>query len=80
MQNSHSNTDKVSDSNLHFKRLSSDQIFSFLKRYYNDTYPLSEEGVRTQPEGIYFEAIETLERLHHRLVEVSDLVVFPKVC
>lgn len=79
MQNSHSNTDKVSDSNLHFKRLSSDQIFSFLKRYYNDTYPLSEEGVRTQPEGIYFEAIETLERLHHRLVEVSDFIGYAKI-
>ncbi len=79
MQDSHSSTDKVSNIDLHFNDLSGDQIFSFLKRYYNDTYPLSEEGVRTQPEGIYFEAIETLERLHHRLVEVSDFIGYAKI-
>lgn len=35
--------------------------------------------MRTQPEGIYFEAIETLERLHHRLVEVSDFIGYAKI-
>lgn len=79
MQDSYSTTDKVSDTDHLFNELSDDQIFSFLKRYYNDTYPTFEDGVKTKTEGIYFETIQTLERLHLCLVVVSDFLGYAKI-
>lgn len=55
MQKSDSNTDNVSNIDRHFNELSG---ISFLKRYYNDAYPIADEGLRTQSDGVYFEAIE----------------------
>lgn len=79
MQDSHSSTDKVSNIDLHFNDLSGDQIFRFLKRYYNETSSTSEDTSKTKSTAIYFETIETLERLNRCLVGISDFLGYAKV-
>lgn len=79
MQDSYLTTDKIGDTDHLFNGLSDDQIFSFLKRYYNDTYPTFDDGLKAKTEGIYFETIETLERLYLCLVVVSDFLGYAKI-
>lgn len=79
MQDSYSKSNKDSHTNLRLSELSDDQVFRFLKRYYNEMSSTSEDRLKTKSAGIYFETIETLERLNRCLVAVSDFLGYAKV-
>ena len=61
------------------EQLSTTEIFSFLKRYYNDCYPVDQPENKTVRDGVYYEKIVTLEKLQHCLVTVADFIGYAKV-
>ncbi|MDY6457175.1 hypothetical protein [Acinetobacter faecalis] len=79
MQDSYSKSNKDSHTNLRLSELSDDQVFRFLKRYYNEISSTSEDTSKTKSTGIYFETIETLERLNRCLVGISYFLGYAKV-
>ena len=66
--------DKLIDENIQIDLLSDKEIFSFLKRYYTDSYEFNFKKYGCPERGIFSETIETLEKLHERLVVVNDFI------
>lgn len=63
-----------SDGIFQVDQLSDKEIFSFLKRYYTDSYKVAQTQKKQVKRGGYLETIETLEKLHDRLVGVDDFI------
>lgn len=61
-----------------FEELNTEEIFSFLKSYHNDLFPEYQSGNKTVREGVYFETIVALEKLHRNLQDVGDFIGYAK--
>lgn len=64
---------------LPLEDLSDKEIFSFLKRYYTDSYKTTLAQKMKIQKGIFRETIETLEKLNERLEQVSDFIGYDKL-